>query len=45
MRLFAAHWTPQLSGSTGQPMPVEGVADFSLDPEPQDTPVPPEPRD
>ena len=38
-------WTPQLSGSTGQPMPVEGVADFSLDPEPQDTPAPPEPRD
>lgn len=37
-------WTPQLSGSTGQPMPVEGVADFSLDPEPQDTPAPPEPR-
>ena len=22
-------WTPQLSGSTGQPMPVEGVYDFS----------------
>ena len=38
-------WTPQLSGSTGQPMPVEGVADFSLDPEPQDAPAPPEPRD
>ena len=37
-------WNPQLSGSTGQPMPVEGVADFSLDPEPQDTPAPPEPR-
>ena len=37
-------WTPQLSSSTGQPMPVEGVADFSLDPEPQDTPAPPEPR-
>ena len=37
-------WTPQLSGSTGHPMPVEGVADFSLDPEPQDTPAPPEPR-
>ena len=37
-------WTPQLSGSTGQPMPVEGVADFSLDPEPQDTPAPLEPR-
>ena len=37
-------WTPQLSGSTGQPMPVEGVADFSLDPEPQDTPAPPDPR-
>ena len=37
-------WTPQLSGSTGQPMPVEGVADFSLDPEPQDTPALPEPR-
>ena len=37
-------WTPQLSGSTGQPMPVEGVADFSLDPEPQDSPAPPEPR-
>ena len=37
-------WTPQLSGSTGQPMPVEGVADFSLDPEPQDAPAPPEPR-
>ena len=37
-------WTPQLSGSTGQPMPVEGVADFSLDPESQDTPAPPEPR-
>ena len=36
-------WTPQLSGSTGQPMPVEGVADFSLDPESQDTPAPPEP--
>lgn len=38
-------WTPQLSGSTGQPMPVEGVADFSLDPESQDAPAPPEPRD
>ena len=38
-------WTPQLSGSTGQPMPVEGVADFSLDTEPQDAPAPPEPRD
>ena len=38
-------WTPQLSGSTGQPMPVEGVSDFSLDPEPQDAPAPPEPRD
>lgn len=37
-------WTPQLSGSTGQPMPVEGVADFSLDPESQDAPAPPEPR-
>lgn len=37
-------WSPQLSGSTGQPMPVEGVADFSLDPEPQDAPAPPEPR-
>ena len=37
-------WTPQLSGSTGQPMPVEGVADFSLDPEPQDAPALPEPR-
>ena len=37
-------WTPQLSGSTGRPMPVEGVADFSLDPEPQDAPAPPEPR-
>ena len=37
-------WTPQLSGSTGQPMPVEGVADFSLDPEHQDAPAPPEPR-
>lgn len=37
-------WIPQLSGSTGQPMPVEGVADFSLDPEPQDAPAPPEPR-
>ena len=37
-------WTPQLSGSTGQPMPVEGVADFSLDPGPQDAPAPPEPR-
>ena len=37
-------WTPQLSGSTGQPMPVEGVADFSLDPEAQDAPAPPEPR-
>ena len=37
-------WTPQISGSTGQPMPVEGVADFSLDPEPQDAPAPPEPR-
>ena len=37
-------WTPQLSSSTGQPMPVEGVADFSLDPEPQDAPAPPEPR-
>lgn len=37
-------WTPQLSGSTGQPMPVEGVADFSLDPNPQDAPAPPEPR-
>ena len=22
-------WTPQLSGSTGQPVPVEGVVDFS----------------
>ena len=40
----ALDWTPQLSGSTGQPMPVEGVADFSLDPEPQDAPAPPEPR-
>lgn len=38
-------WTPQLSGSTGQPMPVEGVSDFSLDPEPQDAPAPPESRD
>ena len=37
-------WNPQLSGSTGRPMPVEGVADFSLDPEPQDAPAPPEPR-
>lgn len=37
-------WTPQLSGSTGQPMPVEGVADFSLDPESQDASAPPEPR-
>ena len=37
-------WTPQLSGSTGQPMLVEGVAGFSLDPEPQDAPAPPEPR-
>lgn len=37
-------WIPQLSGSTGQPMPVEGVADFSLDPEPKDAPAPPEPR-
>lgn len=36
-------WIPQLSGNTGQPMPVEGVADFSLDPEPQDAPAPPEP--
>ena len=27
-------WTPQLSGSTGQPMPVEGVADFSAGLEP-----------
>ena len=27
-------WTPQLSGSTGQPMPVEGVADFSAGVEP-----------
>ena len=25
-------WTPQLSGSTGQPMPVEGVYDFSQHP-------------
>ena len=40
----ALDWSPQLSGSTGQPMPVEGVADFSLDPEPQDAPAPPEPR-
>ena len=40
----ALDWTPRLSGSTGQPMPVEGVADFSLDPEPQDAPAPPEPR-
>ena len=27
-------WTPQLSGSTGQPMPVEGVDDFSNHPTP-----------
>lgn len=40
----ALDWSPRLSGSTGQPMPVEGVADFSLDPEPQDAPAPPEPR-
>lgn len=40
----ALDWSPQLSGSTGQPTPVEGVADFFLDPEPQDAPAPPEPR-
>ena len=37
-------WNPQLSAETGNPVPVEGVADFSLDPEPQDTPALPEPR-
>ena len=37
-------WTPQLSAETGSPVPVEGVADFSLAPEPQDAPAPPEPR-
>ena len=37
-------WTLQLSAETGSPVPVEGVADFSLDPEPQDAPAPPEPR-
>ena len=40
----ALDWSPQLSASTGSPEPVEGVADFSLDPEPQDAPAPPEPR-
>ena len=40
----ALDWTPQLSAGTGSPEPVEGVADFSLDPEPQDAPAPPEPR-
>ena len=40
----ALDWTPQLSAGTGNPVPVEGVADFSLDPEPQDAPAPPEPR-
>lgn len=40
----ALDWSPQLSASTGSPKPVEGVADFSLDPEPQDAPAPPEPR-
>ena len=37
-------WTPQLSAETGSPVPVEGVADFSLAAEPQDAPAPPEPR-
>lgn len=27
-------WNPQLSGSTGHPVPVEGVADFSAGLEP-----------
>ena len=40
----ALDWSPRLSAETGSPVPVEGVADFSLDPEPQDAPAPPEPR-
>lgn len=40
----ALDWSPRLSAGTGSPEPVEGVADFSLDPEPQDAPAPPEPR-
>lgn len=40
----ALDWSPRLSAGTGSPVPVEGVADFSLDPEPQDAPAPPEPR-
>ena len=40
----ALDWSPRLSAGTGSPEPVEGVADFSLGPEPQDAPAPPEPR-
>lgn len=40
----ALDWSPRLSAGTGSPEPVEGVADFSLDPESQDAPAPPEPR-
>ena len=40
----ALDWSPRLSAGTGSPEPVEGVAGFSLDPEPQDAPAPPEPR-
>ena len=40
----ALDWSPRLSAGTGSPEPVDGVADFSLDPEPQDAPAPPEPR-
>ena len=40
----ALDWSPRLSAGTGSPEPVEGVADFPLDPEPQDAPAPPEPR-
>ena len=40
----ALDWTPRLSAGTGSQEPVEGVADFSLDPEPQNAPAPPEPR-
>ena len=37
-------WTPRLSAETGRPVPVEGVADFSLAAEPQDAPAHAEPR-
>lgn len=40
----ALDWSPRLSAGTGSPEPVDGVADFSLGPEPQDAPTPPEPR-